>query len=365
MCFFKNFFSGLVLFCAFNLCTCVAYGEANSPNNSVFCNSGLYYNSVSGICEDCPVGYFCTGGDTDKQKCPPGEIAPQTASTSCTPCGSGMYSDSDHVECVLCNEPNEYFDNDKVCYKCEAGKYIDENNTCVQCPAGYYCNGDGTKKSCANNTYSDAGATECIGCTRGQIPLVDHSACSACDAANEIKRSTICVRCPAGTYKNAYGKDGFICSVCPAGHYCDGDGTKKSCANGTYTAETGRTGCDNCAITNVDHTECMLLSCGAGHCVFDNICYECAAGYACPKEEGMNNQCTGVDGAGYGVMADNNKCEEGSFAQVGQSECTPCPEGYTTAENENGVFTSCNVVSLKLDSWTWPAALKLDTLYIK
>lgn len=116
---------------------------------------------------------------------------------------------------------------------CPNGQYV-SNCKCVTCEAGNYCK-DGKKTACPSGYSSSAGA-------------------SACNRTS----------CPSGSYLDSTYSTG--CRPCPGGKYCSGGkAMPQTCANGKIP-NSGKTGCQDCKITNcVTHggggTSCTCTKC--------------------------------------------------------------------------------------------------------
>lgn len=256
------------------------------------CGAG-YYVDDNDVCVICDAGFYCVG-DGIKTQCPDNFVS-DTGATDCTACpdetpysynnqcvtctGAGQYVNDgicdvcedgkypyeNHYSCTLCNGVGEYINNgvckicqvgtipdinrtrcvacdgdveyvtdDNLCDTCAAGNYVDNQN-CITCPAGSYCAGDGTAKQCTGNTYSGAGATECVECASGVIVNSEHTSCDNCQTGY-CRNGDSCKQCLAG-YK------------CPNGPVsCDSEGNPGNsykCGVGNY-ATAGSAECTAC-----------------------------------------------------------------------------------------------------------------------
>lgn len=148
------------------------------------CSPGSYMNN--GTCENCPVGYKCSGDDMAEQ-CAGANIASEIGQTDCEACSDGTYSNTSHTQCVACDGNLEYVDGG-VCKTCSGANEIvnDDNNGCICkdryypyradensntfeckiCDAGYYCQNN-VQKLCGEGTYSGTGQKSCTDCPVG------------------------------------------------------------------------------------------------------------------------------------------------------------------------------------------------------
>ena len=135
------------------------------------------------------------------------------------------------------------------------------------CQAGGYCPGETSHWPCANgkspanfglyvcgdNTYSDAGASECTPCPAGTGnsggTLADHAGVASCN------------KCLAGYYINGAGQ----CVPCDVGYYCPGDNTRHYCCDTMpnyilsacplYSDQTGLSACKRCPEVDEKYTD--------------------------------------------------------------------------------------------------------------
>ncbi|KAH0623288.1 hypothetical protein JD844_031442, partial [Phrynosoma platyrhinos] len=115
----------------------------------VNCSEGHYF--MSGNCLECPVGFFCPGGQMAPQWCPMGtynQLTAQTDITSCQACPYGYISLETRAGCRAC--PDGYWcDPQKGLQRhCNPGQYSPEGvMECWVCPKGYICpNGQETQR---------------------------------------------------------------------------------------------------------------------------------------------------------------------------------------------------------------------------
>jgi hypothetical protein len=219
-----------------------------------YCDKG----SSSEEGEQCPAGYYCTGGISDKKSC--------TAS-------AGRYCDqgSSNAEGEQC--PAGYYCtggiSDKKSCTASAGRYCDQgssNEEGEQCPAGYYCTGGiADKKSCTASAgrYCDQGSSNEEGeqCPAGYYcagGISDKESCSTVDV------------CPAGEYRSGCGGGSTgKCVPCPPGQYKDisGSASCNTCQAGTYASLTGSTVCTSCGSNQVKALLCTGFVVGFESCL--------------------------------------------------------------------------------------------------
>lgn len=330
--FFKNLFLSIFTIVAF--CCCVGSGRADVVHPTDDCDPGFYFNDISGNCELCPLGHYCT--DNQKKQCHAHSIAPSMGMATCTYCSGETlrYANTGHIQCVACDGIAEYVVNGVCtecgegmfsnathtgCFSCGSGSYI-ENGACTICPMGYFCSGDGTAVICPKGAFSpDVGAELCVDCAIGWTTSA--SGAEYCDICDEGYRMVDkdCVECEPGYYCPG-GNSGAI--LCPKGYYAEqGSGACVPCADGYTTATSGATSADECNL------------CVAGYYYSDgNRCEICNAGYFCP-----------------GGNSDETICPKGLYSGAGESSCTKCPEGYTTTGEGANSADLCIYETIKLN----------------
>ena len=151
-----------------------AFCEWCSASPGRYCPTG----STTSTGVECPVGYFCMGGISDKVSC-----------------------------------------------SVEAGSYCPPGTRDFPgtlCPRGYYCKGGSNDKTaCAAGTYSaDEGSTSvatCSDCNAGSFAPGGSSTCFKCGpgTVSSALGATTCVNCEPGLFAASSGT--VSCTMCPAG----------------------------------------------------------------------------------------------------------------------------------------------------
>ena len=145
-----------------------------------------------------------------------------------------------------------------------------------------------------------------------------------------------------------------MCVGCPPGSYHVDEETCELCDAGTYSSETGATGCTTCDPgqgSDEGATECE--DCTAGQVSTDGLCEDCVAGRF--SEEAGASTCV--------------ECDAGTFAEAGATECEPCDDGFVaplegateceacaSGEVSNEGRTACETVAIEGGGGTLLAA---------
>lgn len=268
---------------------CVNCSSASTTSTTITssctlqCKAGYYYNKTTGVCDTCPAGFYCAGGDNAVQ-CSAGTYCP-TGSGSATACSVGYSCPTaglgSQTACGFTISSGYIWTNPRVTCdtrQCSAGSYCPDSTTetpCYsgdycpagttssshQCPAGYYCPNTSTKTQCDLGFSCPAGSTSQTSCTgsgpyAGQIaagrmwvnPRVDctHRACSAgyyCpDATTETACTTAEYYCPAGSASQT-----ACAAACTSEQYestaCTTTTNRVCSTCGTCSVNEVRTGC--------------------------------------------------------------------------------------------------------------------------
>lgn len=242
----------------------------------------------------CAPGYVQPSVDPTCDKCPSGTFAAEWGRLgSCTPCGSGKYSDAKGAT---------------TCKACAAGTYQRQSSTsyCDDCAAGTFSKDDASF-ACENCTQGAAlstpRGTECKQCSPGKYQnLIGQKACVDClpGAVTADNATVDCHPCAPGSAAPYGGAQ--KCTPCDLGLFQSLEGKMQceDCAPGTYSNEQGRADC---------------VPCEAGRFAASNrsiICQLCAIGTA-----------AGAEGS-----ATCRKCNPGYYtAALGQAMCLTCPVG--------------------------------------
>lgn len=258
--------------------------------------------------------------------CPPGTFNLIINATSCTPCISGQYApNASSVSCLQCPAGTETKIRDSL-----GNSVGDTTQSCNQCMAGMF------------NSFI---GSECIPCPPGF-----HT--------NGTLGSTLCTKCPTGSFSNASGTS--QCSPCPIGTYApfsliDPTTFCIDCENGSVTnielfnQGIGASSCQFCPIG----TEAFIRS---GETIVSKslYCLPCIPGYSrntiisdsclpCPvgtksADIYMSILCLLCEPGYFSNTTGSIECQQcppNSYTNVfGQSECIPCTDGFYTNGTE-------------------------------
>jgi hypothetical protein len=212
--------------------------KTGTDNKSlVACTAGKWNElgegaNLSTCADDCPAGYFCTGGA--KTICPLGKYCAAGASVDTTNCTNGKYCPSGAPYEIPC--PAGYFSaaGAGACTITTAGKAAGTEALAeVNCDAGYQCAAGATgpkSKVCPINTFIASGENPtpgtCAVCTEGNYCLPG--------LPGLINTGT------AGIPST--GTNGGTELPCPLGHYCPAASNHPvPCPKGKYADSTGST----------------------------------------------------------------------------------------------------------------------------
>lgn len=344
-----------------NACTCVAgyYGLDGSIGECDSCPINSFKSTVGNVqsCSACPNGtstfgfmgqtsiagclpltgfalvngsVVCAAGYTGASctACPANTFKNTTGSADCISCGTGkgtagVVGASSSAYCVYTNGFYPVGED----YVCEMGT---GTNRCTSCAAGTYkpTIGFTSCKACpANSTATgltkQAYASTACSCSAGYYGLVDIN-------------STICIACPADTFKSASG-NAALCTSCPTGTTTlglKGQVSANACSaapgfvlqpDGTYTCDVGRSG-----------STCQLCPAGS---------YKAETGFSsctsCPYSMvptgfngsvALSDACTCAPGFSNFTGTSCQMCTADSFkSSSGSDSCSACPQNSTAA----------------------------------
>ena len=270
--------------CTNGICGAGSYFEEICPMGGVCvgtsiigdCPDGQYCFTSSDSAETkvdpCSEGYFCDPAVSYEQACPLGTFSGQlglTLETQCIDCDNGYYcGEIGQTELVrICDDG----------YDCYSGKNDQPNFT--PCPIGYSCD-NGVKECCSDSseTFQNLlGQRTCQSCPDGFVCQGPGADCDTSDDQNTIPQP------------------------CPEGSYCTGGTTDGTCPAGTYR--------------------------DIGHGRYENDCFTCEPGFACPSATSG--------------QAPTNECDPGWYCIKGSDETQPnqltyagpCPAGHYCPNN--------------------------------
>eukprot|EP00499_Haloplacidia_sp_CaronLabIsolate_P005962 CAMPEP_0196773242 /NCGR_PEP_ID=MMETSP1104-20130614/2654_1 /TAXON_ID=33652 /ORGANISM="Cafeteria sp., Strain Caron Lab Isolate" /LENGTH=1335 /DNA_ID=CAMNT_0042143387 /DNA_START=42 /DNA_END=4049 /DNA_ORIENTATION=- len=319
------------------VCARGSYHNSSASSGCTECPAGTYSETLdaldSSYCVACTAGTFSAVVGADNSStcaaCPRGFEAPSAGSTSCAACAVNKVT---------------LLEGTADCEYCVAGSAPASNGTeCTQCSAGTAASpGDATCAICDTGKYAAANASSCTPCAPGSFSNVTTGAfnCSLCDpgyyAAND--GSLACTACPAGKAVAVEGSDALAdCVDCALGkHSAAGSGTCSSCGEGTFLNLTGQPTTDDVCIpcprgsasSAVAAANCTLcepgyFSSGTGA----TTCSPCAAGTY--TNETGSHSCTA--------------CPAGTYAnaQSAATECLACPLGTANEDAGGANITAC------------------------
>ncbi|GKT35455.1 uncharacterized protein PTSG_02037, partial [Aduncisulcus paluster] len=336
---------------------------------------------------ECPIGYYCPAADTDSPiACEEGTYQTTSNQTSCIQCDNGHYCAGianiavsgvcePGFKCedgAITPTPTEASDGGSLCSKghycpnadgifteqpCPIGTYGDREglSECMPCPSGYSCEAEATETptKCVSghycigyNSYGAATYSDPVACPVGTYGA-DKTGMTAVDQ---------CEECPPGlacTVEGIEGRSDLQISECEAGYYCGGgsistqpsdplDTNNGICPAGTYcdAASDHPIPCSRGTFAALEKNNGGLgcISCTAGHyCAdegMDDVSGECSEGYYCDASAEATSATPKEYICPVGSMCekatvDHVVCPAGYYTdEVGQSECTECPEGY-------------------------------------
>eukprot|EP00808_Paulinella_micropora_P007629 g34176.t1 len=301
-------------------CPTCPKGSANNMLDQLSCPLCLpgRLANASGMsdCLECPAGYFSGQNASACSFCPKGSANNMLEQLSCPLCLPGRFANASGMsDCLEC--PTGYFSgqNASACSFCPPGKYDHNSNgvLCVDCPAGKFKNenvpaADGCVQ-CPENHYSKAGDSNCSLCTQDDGGKLG---CTGCPSGKYID-GVLCVSCQPGKYQNLGSRS--ECKVCEPGKFAEQPG-----------AET----CTECPVGRSRNSSDAATECPI-----------CLRGYY--QHEKGNATCKMCSPGKY---IDSNgastcfSCTRGFFSLEGADECTECPGGMISANDE---ATSCSV----------------------
>ena len=226
----------------------------------VVCPKDTEVNSVTNLCEACPIGQGRASSDAGSPQalecsaCPELEYNPDGGPKGCRSCPEGAV-----------NAPLSSLDGDLAAY--------DRRITC-QCSPGFFFNasggpgGRGSCDQCPRRTYNPASPENttlgdfaaCAVCPLGTAPNADHTECDPCTSQEHPLEPGVCYKCGMG---QEYAVDFGQCLPCPAG-YISGLGEPcRGCGLG-QTSDASHGSCIDCPAGTFSASEGPCIPCPPG-----------------------------------------------------------------------------------------------------
>ncbi|KAK7506491.1 hypothetical protein BaRGS_00001966, partial [Batillaria attramentaria] len=325
-------------------------GQVVRGDLCVECGPGTYYNASTLQCDNCPAGKYSTGyAALSCTSCPAGETTPSIGSVRqadcATICQPGEYYNSVTGVCELCgigfyqDESGQF-----KCNPCDRG-YITVNNgsqsgsSCAEgCDSGYELLVNGTCVPCAEGTYREFGTNQlCVPCPAGfTTPSIASTSVSNCSV----------LECPAGSRANASMTG---CELCPVGEYqpLPNQLQCEACPDGNTTTQTGSTAFSDCVrfcVSGYEVASDQCVACSVGFYKDNSVdplsmCQSCPPGYltAGNASTALTDCSIRNCSAGFFIQSDLQgvetcaQCPIGKFQPLPyQTSCPSCPGGTTT-----------------------------------
>ena len=183
-------------------------------------------------------------------------------------------------------------------------------------------------------------STSCVQCTAGSFRNASVSQCTNCTPGSfsAVAGSSNCTACPPGTYASATRST--ACAVAPIGSFTVGAASIFTpCPPGTFAPSPGSSTCTGCPpgnyLPDIQSTACAV--CTAGDFSLGNVavCSFCAAGTFSSSDAATG--CTNCPGGSYSPAQRATAClgcTAGTFSNGTASVCLACsPGGYASAES--------------------------------
>jgi hypothetical protein len=339
--------------------SCPTVAAVDEATAAIECSAGTYSGIGEAMCTACEDGHQCTAGPvTVKEACPNGWLS--MANNGCYQCPSGFTCPTSDVDPVPC-EPGTYSrQGDLFCQLCPAGSACPEQGepfpcydgqysllanigaNCTDCPGGYACHTvDDIPELCMAGWYSAGNATACAPCPVGHICPDEGmvtamvNTYTASDGKMPDPTRTRWLDCPAGF--QCYGDDiTTLGAPAETSNYCSAAYCNAAVQNGdapTGCCQDTDTGSYYCCVAGGNPLKEGSDSCctgGDSHTNLRTSCSEpcCEVGYSGAS---CNVEATVVAGVQLRYAA---PCQAGTWSGLGESLCTPCPEGYRCTLDE-------------------------------
>ncbi|OWF52623.1 Fibropellin-1 [Mizuhopecten yessoensis] len=337
-------------------------GQTSEDSCVRVCSAGQQYNNVSDQCEPCDKGTWNNANETMKfqqcASCPVNYTTTGGSSTdlsNCTvlDCDPGSYISGDN--CLLCPlgtyQPDRY---QASCKDCGSNQNTSETGRTMESDCQIWCGpglaGSTTCQKCPLDTIKpQAGLSNCVSCEESFANFTSNENRISCDVLfcdkgfqyNGTSSPARCDPCKQGEYKEARGR-ATLCVTCPPGFTTSGEAsTDKSncdqlhCVKGEYYDSTNQS-CQQCPIGSYKDT------------VGNTNCTTCGTGFTTAITGATSGDvCTVVVcPAGQKRIAITNSCEVCPIGQYqpnqGESNCIPCSPGtYTTRTTGTDLQSDC------------------------
>lgn len=316
-------------------------------NLTVF-DLSLDYNETLHV-ETCQPGYYSPKLASACLSCSPGYFSEFQASSACLGCGPGTFS--------LNSFP--------ICSVCALGFYAPSMaSACVPCPAGtsselYFQESVEDCEVCSAGTYSFQNATVCLNCLAGYSSKAYSSSCFACwpGSHSPVPASPACLICGSGYFSPVSAST--FCGVCEGGRYSLANASGcLTCPAGSFSLSNSSS-CTLCSAgkfsSSQNSSTCGICQAGLFSLQNSTACASCPLGYYSYAESGL---CTACDpgtfsrtypGIASWVCEDCQfgryspgsaataclTCQNNTYAQLGYSQCLPCPDYSDSLEGSS------------------------------
>ena len=319
---------------------------------------------VSGVCNVCPVGGYCTSG-TLFTNCSAGtfnNISGATTVAACSPCIPGSYAAAGQSACLACTAGSKSLAGSSNCSVCLAGSMsLASSSACTACTPG---------------SYSAAGQGACSPCTAGSISaLAGSSACSPCPTGSYAgPANSTCSPCLAGAFAPTQGLS--VCTLCSAGYVSLGNASVcVGCQPGYYVTNQGSSVCTPC---NAGYFSAALNATSIATCVACPVgqystqitasisCALCTVSTYQPNQGAQTiSNCSAcipnsVTLAQAASAPTQCICDIGYFGQSGVS-CTACPPGSYADSQGMSACTLCVANTVDAQAIVYPRSSFMGT----
>ena len=342
-------------------------------------------NSLTGLCDECELGYFLNVGDL---RCSKIENCYESAFGKCASCVSGYFLYLKENKCLsqvgALSGCKESLDGEK-CDVCDDDYFFDDNENCVninycaemggfyncnKCKEGYYLTYDkgactsaekncftgdkiyGLCKTCYGNNYIDLDTRKCKSNQEDNdfknCKSVENGKCLSCEYNYNLSEDGKCTMTT-----NCVEVDKGECLVCAKGYYLDLDSRCtstehcihsenyfecKECEDGFYYNKNDKIchkqteGFKNCKSTSYDGQYCFWCKTGYYSNQKDHLCYsntEKNSFYKCALSDTTGKYCIGCED-GYFCGYKDHKCSKIDGCDISEDEekCLECDERF-------------------------------------